>query len=680
MNKLLLLVAVLCILYADVSSKTFCVRSGSRYIYLPNEDGTCLPKDSTVDVGEEIMREPRTLKNNGYHYGPYHGYGEGRPEGYGEGYSHPHGHSEGYGEARPEGYGEGYGEAYGEGYGVEALDDGEGYGESYGEGYSESYPEGRPKSHLGKQAYQRALAQLIADSCLSDEDGDGYWAGIEGPGGDCDDTRADVNPGVCEECDGVDNDCNGIIDDLPECDENTNMGDLDMDGLANQFDSCPNTPPVTPGEFPDTDGDGLGDECDPCPDSANNKVDSFGVCVSSYYTTLTITEIVFDPFQDPNQWIHHDLATNPENPESAIPFQAFEVFNPTQKVLDLTGWVVTAGGVDTTLVNTPWALIPDPANAGAYVGNGQGLRADCLLVLPGQSFVFCYGPPIDYIVGQSDSPTTGQPNYDNVLFRPTTHNDQTTLDQRQICQYILTDPIAVADVSSATSSFNTVNFDISISDSSMDLQDQVAGSIIDSSSLGIQLDPNFYNYRLNYFEVPAMNAQPSDKAFTNLYDYWCRIGATRNSIDETVVPPASPAAGSVADNSYNVIEGTLGMVNRACPGFPMTQLRATHVYPERSRAGEEITIRGSFGSFQTWDLNLAPDEPVQICETTDQTGVYVQCSDCPLTSSSVESLVCELPSGIAPGCYSIVIRGATLDEDGNPLDKIEIMEGITYEK
>jgi len=46
------------------------------------------------------------------------------------------------------------------------------------------------------------------NGCSPDEDGDGW----EVDEGDCDDTNAAVFPGADEVCDGIDNDCDGSID------------------------------------------------------------------------------------------------------------------------------------------------------------------------------------------------------------------------------------------------------------------------------------------------------------------------------------------------------------------------------------------------------------------------------------------------------------------------------------
>lgn len=55
---------------------------------------------------------------------------------------------------------------------------------------------------------------LPTELCL-DEDNDGYGVGPGCTARDCDDTNGDIYPGAPEVCDGVDNDCDGVIDDTP---------------------------------------------------------------------------------------------------------------------------------------------------------------------------------------------------------------------------------------------------------------------------------------------------------------------------------------------------------------------------------------------------------------------------------------------------------------------------------
>ncbi|MEZ4241161.1 MAG: putative metal-binding motif-containing protein [Myxococcota bacterium] len=121
----------------------------------------------------------------------------------------------------------------------------------------------------------------IADPNAGDADGDG-WTVLAG---DCDDSDPEVAPGLDESCDGKDNDCNGVIDDK----------DLDVDGHVDEacaqypgalpIDDCDDLAgTVFPGAAEQADG--LDNDCDGEIDDGLSVFDNDGDC---YCTALTCT-------------------------------------------------------------------------------------------------------------------------------------------------------------------------------------------------------------------------------------------------------------------------------------------------------------------------------------------------------------------------------------------------------
>lgn len=125
-----------------------------------------------------------------------------------------------------------------------------------------------------------------------DGDGDGYvscslWAGSSPDilgGGDCNDSNPLIHPGVLDVCDGVDNNCNGTVD------ENTDgQVDADGDGIPGACDNCPST---FNHDQADGDGDGFGDACDNCPNTPNGDCSiSPAFCDANHDGTVDTAEL-----------------------------------------------------------------------------------------------------------------------------------------------------------------------------------------------------------------------------------------------------------------------------------------------------------------------------------------------------------------------------------------------------
>jgi len=100
---------------------------------------------------------------------------------------------------------------------------------------------------------------LQGDACDADDDNDGVIDEL-----DCAPQQVKAYPNAPEICDGVDNDCDGTVDNgYPDLDQDgeANCVDPDDDGdsVADVVDKCPFIP--DPLQW-DTDGDGFGDACD----------------------------------------------------------------------------------------------------------------------------------------------------------------------------------------------------------------------------------------------------------------------------------------------------------------------------------------------------------------------------------------------------------------------------------
>ena len=128
-----------------------------------------------------------------------------------------------------------------------------------------------------------ALAFLLATlvACPKPDDSASPPADLDHDGftveeGDCDDEDAAVRPGAADVCDGVDNDCDGVVDeDQPDADGDGLCDDIDgedCDGVDNDGDG------LVDEDFGDADGDGTADcldeeECDGLDNNGDGLVD-----------------------------------------------------------------------------------------------------------------------------------------------------------------------------------------------------------------------------------------------------------------------------------------------------------------------------------------------------------------------------------------------------------------------
>ena len=195
---------------------------------------------------------------------------------------------------------------------------------------------------------------------FTDADGDGVTL----EDGDCDDENPDVHPGRVEDCNGLDDNCNEIIDE--------GFSDTDSDGTADcqdteECDGLDNDGDESVDEgFPDTDGDGQADcvsaeECDGIDNDGDGDIDEDFDLDQDGHTSC-------DSDCDDNE-----ATTNPDAEEVA----GDGVDNDCDGMVDEMAW--TGGDVQFIEVMTNPKQVSDPRGEWIEIFNAS----DAALVLNG---------------------------------------------------------------------------------------------------------------------------------------------------------------------------------------------------------------------------------------------------------------------------------------------------------
>ena len=128
----------------------------------------------------------------------------------------------------------------------------------------------------------------VQTTYYADTDGDGYGDSSDSiqacsapadyveNNDDCDDTNEDINPGIIEICNGLDDNCDGVVDE--------GFDDADSDGVADCIDNCPT---ISNPDQEDSDSDGTGDACE----SLSNEMsilDNLVINPNPFYDSIEI--------------------------------------------------------------------------------------------------------------------------------------------------------------------------------------------------------------------------------------------------------------------------------------------------------------------------------------------------------------------------------------------------------
>ena len=142
-----------------------------------------------------------------------------------------------------------------------------------GDGYISSFCGGNDCNDATATAHPGAteVCDGIDNDCDGfgdDEDGDGFLTASCG-GPDCDDGDPLVNPAEMEQCgNGLDDDCNGVVDDLDE--DGDGFDDIACDGA-----DCDDSDPAVNPAAPEVCGNGIDDDCSGLGEDADEDLDGY---------------------------------------------------------------------------------------------------------------------------------------------------------------------------------------------------------------------------------------------------------------------------------------------------------------------------------------------------------------------------------------------------------------------
>jgi hypothetical protein len=136
-----------------------------------------------------------------------------------------------------------------------------------------------------------------------DLDADGFGETV-----DCDESDGTVYPAAPEICDGIDNDCNGAVDETVEL-------DADLDAVCDALDNCAG---VANSAQADSDADGVGDACDCDPDDPTEAEAIAPVGELRFHTADDFSWSL--PRDDPGAAVTFDVLRSTDPGEFGLPY------------------------------------------------------------------------------------------------------------------------------------------------------------------------------------------------------------------------------------------------------------------------------------------------------------------------------------------------------------------------